>query len=87
MAAKVGAAALTTCIVQTLNESDPTFEKRFLANLEKAYREFSDGDRYGTREVIAALEMFAWTRELGLEHGDRTRQTIVEIEPTIASTH
>lgn len=61
---KSGAAALATCVVQTLNESDPTFEKRFLANLEKAYREFADGDRYGSREVTAALEMFSWTREL-----------------------
>jgi hypothetical protein len=60
---KSGAAALVTCIVKTLNESDPTFEKRFLENLAKAYSEFRDGDRHPDRDVILVLEMLAWTRE------------------------
>ena len=31
-----GVAALAACIVQTLNESDPTFQERFVQRLEKA---------------------------------------------------
>jgi hypothetical protein len=61
---KTGTAVLATCIVQTLNESDPTFQKRFLANLDKAYVVFRDGGRSGDRDPQTVLEMLAWTREL-----------------------
>jgi len=37
--AKRGVAILATCIVETLNETDPTFQERFLRRLERAYRE------------------------------------------------
>jgi hypothetical protein len=58
---KRGMAALTACIVQTLNESDPTFQKRFLKRLERAYdliRDDAEGD------VREELELLAWVREL-----------------------
>lgn len=58
--AKRGVAALTACVVQTLNESDPTFRERFLENLGKVYYEFRD-DTDG--DVIQELELFQWTRE------------------------
>ena len=62
---KSGAAALATCIVRTLNESDPTFQTRFLENLDRAYGQFRDADRYPSdRDVIIVLEMLSWTREL-----------------------
>ncbi len=34
---KLGVAVLATCIAQTLNESDPTFQARFLERLERAW--------------------------------------------------
>lgn len=63
--AKRGVAALTACVVQTLNESDPTFEKRFLDRLERVYYEFRDepGAHDKDSDVIQELELFQWTRE------------------------
>ncbi len=58
--AKRGTAALVACVVQTLNESDPTFRKRFLERLEAGYREIKD-DWDG--DVIQELELFSWTGE------------------------
>ena len=66
---RTGAAALVTCIVRTLQESDPTFEERFLKKLDEAYSDFrderesfrADGSR---REVTGVLEMLSWTNEL-----------------------
>ncbi|WP_292506475.1 hypothetical protein [Mesorhizobium sp.] len=58
--AKRGTAILAACIVQTLNESDPSFQERFLKRLSDAYyevRDNMDGD------VIQELELLAWTRE------------------------
>jgi hypothetical protein len=59
---KRGVAKLATLIVQTLNESDPSFRDRFLEKLGEAY--------YDTRDNTPAdedprheLELFAWTRE------------------------
>jgi hypothetical protein len=57
---KSGAAALATCIVKTMNESDPEFQYRFLQNLERAYSHFRDSGKEN-RDV---LEMLSWTREL-----------------------
>ena len=36
--AKRGVAILVACVVQTLRESDPSFEERLLRRLGKAYR-------------------------------------------------
>jgi hypothetical protein len=59
---KTGAAALATCIVRTLDESDHTFEERFLKNLERAYDEIRQ--RHQDRDVQDVAEMLSWTREL-----------------------
>jgi hypothetical protein len=57
--AKRGVAALTACLVQTLNESDPTFQARFLDKLDRGYRQLRD-DTDG--DVNQELELFSWTR-------------------------
>lgn len=57
--AKRGVAILATCIVQTLNESDPTFQQRFLERLARAYRELKDNSE---GDVIQELELLSWTR-------------------------
>ena len=66
---RTGAAALATCIVRTLQESDPTFEERFLKKLDEAYHHFrDDSDAVQAdgkpRDVIGILEMLSWTNEL-----------------------
>jgi hypothetical protein len=58
--AKRGVAALAACVVQTLNESDPTFQERFVKRLEKAYDHF----RYQEGDTNHELELLSWTREL-----------------------
>ena len=65
--AKRGVAILTTCVVQTLNESDPSFQDRFLAKLADAYGELRDNSE---GDVIQELELISWTRELltGFSH-------------------
>jgi hypothetical protein len=64
---KRAVAALVTCVVTTLNETEPSFQERFLANLDKAYCKFRDdtGD-----DVIQELELLSWTRSLltGFDH-------------------
>lgn len=57
---KRGTAILAACVVQTLNESDPTFQERFLQRLALAYREVKDN---WEGDVIQELELLAWTRE------------------------
>jgi hypothetical protein len=57
--AKRGAAILATCIVQTLNESDPTVQDRFLERLARAYRELKDNT---AGDVIQEMELLSWTR-------------------------
>lgn len=70
--AKRGAVVLVTCIAQTMSESDPTFEDRFLQKLKVAYTELRDGHELGD---MHALEMISWTRSLltgfDLTHGQR----------------
>ncbi len=56
-----GMAVLATCIVQTLNESDPSFQERFLSRLSEAYYEFRDNT---DGDVKQELQLFAWTRSL-----------------------
>lgn len=58
--AKRGVAALAACIVQTINESDPSFQARFLKRLDAAYYEFHDNMDGDVRQE---LELFSWTRE------------------------
>ncbi|MBP2442855.1 hypothetical protein [Rhizobium leguminosarum] len=65
--AKVGVSILATCIVQTMNESDPTFTNRFLQRLGDAYSELknnTDGD------VTEQMELLTWTRSFltGFDH-------------------
>ena len=57
--AKRGVAALTVCVVRALNESDPTFQERFLEWLGKAYSAFHKMKD----DMIQELELLAWTRE------------------------
>ena len=57
---KSALAVLVTCIVQTLNESDQSFETRFLERLALAYRERRDDPAVDLNE----LEALAWTRDL-----------------------
>lgn len=56
-----GLVVLVACIVQTLQKSDPTFQKRFLDRLEAAYRHLKDE---GREEDLPDLEVLQWTREL-----------------------
>lgn len=58
--AKRGVAALTACLVHTLNKSDPTFQERFLKNLGEVYSEFRDNT---DGDVNQELEVFSWTQE------------------------
>ena len=58
---KSGAAILAACVVQTLNESDQTFQTRFLDRLAAAYRELKDNT---DGPVQQEMELLAWTREL-----------------------
>jgi hypothetical protein len=63
--AKRGVAVLVACIAQTLNESDPTFEERFVKKLDAAYsevREHSSAELPG--DPIHEMELISWVREL-----------------------
>ncbi|MGN7127533.1 hypothetical protein [Methylorubrum thiocyanatum] len=59
--AKRGTAILAACIAQTVNESDPSFQARFLDRLERAYSELREDPAY---EGAQELELLSWTREL-----------------------
>ncbi|PDT19403.1 hypothetical protein CO674_33190 [Rhizobium hidalgonense] len=65
--AKVGVSILATCIVQTMNESDPTFTDRFLQRLSAAYSDLKDNT---DGDVMEQLELLSWTRSLltGFDH-------------------
>jgi hypothetical protein len=58
---KNGAAILTTCLVQTLNETDPSFQYRFLRRLTEAYYEVRDNSEGDARHE---LELLLSTRQL-----------------------
>ena len=58
--AKRGMTAVVACLVQTLNETDPSFKERFLKRLEKAYQEFRDNMEGDVRQELEAI---SWTRE------------------------
>jgi hypothetical protein len=75
---KRAVAVLTTCIVQTLNESDPTFRERFVKRLERAYRELQTEDRRGHDQDM--FEALAWTREFvtGFSHASGQGRPFLE---------
>lgn len=56
-----GTAVLVTCIAQALNESDPSFQKRFLDQIDRAYSELQHAPG---ADPIRQLELISWTREL-----------------------
>jgi len=58
---KLAAAILAACIVQTLNESDPTFEPRFSARLRREYEKYRNNS---DADPVHVLEVIHWTREL-----------------------
>lgn len=58
--AKRGVAILATCIVQTMNESDPSFQERFLEKLGRAHRELKDNTDGDVRQE---MEIVSWTSQ------------------------
>ena len=58
---KKATAILGACVVQTLNESDPSAQTRFLERLERAYRELKDSTH---GDVQHEMELLSWTRSL-----------------------
>lgn len=58
--AKWGAAVLAATIVETMNETDPSFRDRFLNKLEYAYRKLRDDSK---NDELEGMELFNWTRE------------------------
>jgi len=76
---KRGVAAAIACLVQTLNETDPTFQQRFLNRLGAAYKDIRD-EPTGTPPSTSkndhdALEPLSWIREMltgwNMIHGQR----------------
>ena len=59
--ARRGVAAVVACLAQTLNESDSTFEKRFLKRLERAYDQIRDDSEGDVRQE---LELLSCVRDL-----------------------
>ena len=65
---KRGISAAIACLVQTIGETDPTFQQRFMARLEAAYSEIREQPT-GTPPAVSAntseaLESLTWIREL-----------------------
>ncbi len=58
--AQRGVAILATCIVETLNDSDPEFKQRFLKNLDHAYRELKDNSE---GDVVQEMTLLSWTSQ------------------------
>ena len=56
---KKGTAMLGACLVQTINESDPSFQRRFLERLSEAYYELKDNTE---GPVMQEMELLSWTR-------------------------
>lgn len=57
--AKSATAVLIACLVKAMSESEPSFQDRFVANLDRAYRKRKDDGA-----TISELESLSWTREL-----------------------
>lgn len=50
---KSATAALVACIVQTLNESDPTFQERFQAKVARWYDAMSERGESHSMETVS----------------------------------
>lgn len=74
---KRGVAILATCIVQTLDESDPTYQERFLKKLKAAYHEVRDNSEH---DDIPTLELLAWTRSFltGFSHTEGQQKPFLD---------
>lgn len=57
--AKVGVAVLATCIIEAINDTDPTFKDRVLKRMTEAYYKLRD-DTPG--DQIEQMELLNWTR-------------------------
>lgn len=57
---KRGVAVLAAVVVQTLNATDQSYQKRFLENLVRAHGEL-EGNTDGS---LHEIELLHWTREL-----------------------
>ena len=65
--AKRGMAVLVACVVETLNESDPSFRGRFLEKLGQGYQKLKNAEGEGAEwgpDVIQEMELLTWTRSL-----------------------
>jgi hypothetical protein len=60
---KRGVTVLATCLVQTLNETDPTFQDRPLKRLERSYYKIREG-RVWEGDVLEELGLLKLMREL-----------------------
>ena len=56
--AKNGVAILAAVLVQTLNETDSSFQRRFVERIGAAYRELKDNT---DGDVIQEMELLSWT--------------------------
>jgi hypothetical protein len=59
--AKEGVAMLVACLVQTIQQTDNTFQERFLDRLGLAYNEVRNNSEGDQRH---AMEVLSWPREL-----------------------
>ena len=59
--AKLAVSTLAACIVQALNESDPSFEARFLDRLRREYEKYRNNS---DADPVHVLEVLHWTGEL-----------------------
>jgi hypothetical protein len=69
------AAALVTCLVEALNESDASFQARFLPNKKRHTTRF---ETILTGNVTQELELANWTRECLTEHDHWTGQAVLD---------
>jgi len=60
---KRGLAVVIACLVQTLNETDPTLQERFIARLEAAHRELRNNPPTSDKNNHMALEPLSWVRQ------------------------
>lgn len=58
---KMAVAALVACVVQTMRETDPSFEKRFRAQLKNWYGTLKADKR---TSGLDCLEPLIWCREM-----------------------
>lgn len=57
---KLGVAAMITALVHTLNETDPSFQERFLKRLDQAAYSRKNAARYSE---LDESELYSWTTE------------------------